>query len=209
VPRGLRRIHGGGNLHFITSSCYHREQLLGTAGSRDVFLRILEQVRNKYGFGVIGYVAMPEHVHLLITEPKRRTVPVVMQVLKQRVHVRLLGRRKPSAQRELWKTPRQRLWQRRYYDFNVYSDRKVAEKLRYMHVNPVKRGLVSSPELWRWSSYRAFAFQERGLVTLNWQEESNATSKAGSTTSIVTHPPKTTEGRPPSAWNRKQKAEPE
>src|SRR5947209_20616900 len=147
---------------------------------------------------------MPEHVHLLIAEPKRRTVPVVMQVLKQRVHVRLLGRRKPSAQRELWKTPRQRLWQRRYYDFNVYSDRKVAEKLRYMHMNPVKRGLVSSPELWRWSSYRAFAFQENGLVTLNWQEQLTV-SKEDVAHSIATHPPETVEDGAPSAGVRKRK----
>src|SRR5579872_5425362 len=85
-----------------------------------------------------------------------------MQVLKQRVALRLLSPRKRSKQHELWKPVRRRFWQRRSHDFNVYSDRKVTEKLRYMHRNPVKRGLVSSPELWRWSSYRAFAFGEVG-----------------------------------------------
>jgi hypothetical protein len=64
----------------------------------------------------------------------------------------------------------QRFWQPRSYDFNVYSDRKVTEKLRYMHQNPVQRGLVPLPELWRWSSYRA-SFGEEGVVKLNWQPE--------------------------------------
>ncbi len=55
-------------------------------------------------------------------------------------------------------------WQRRYYDFNVYSQRKYTEKLRYIHRNPVKRGLVASPELWRWSSFRYYYFGEEGPV---------------------------------------------
>lgn len=44
-------------------------------------------------------------------------------------------------------------WQARYYDFNVWSDRKRVEKLRYMHRNPVTRGLVANPEDWEWSSF--------------------------------------------------------
>jgi hypothetical protein len=47
----------------------------------------------------------------------------------------------------------QPVWQKRYYDFNVFSDHKRIEKLRYMHRNPVKRGLVEKPEDWKWSSY--------------------------------------------------------
>jgi putative transposase len=131
---------------------------------REVFLETFEQVRGKYRFDMIGFVVMPEHIHLLIGEPKQNTVPMVMQILKQRVARRLLPPRDPGVQRELWRRPeRQRLWQRRYYDFNVYSDEKVTEKLVYMHRNPVERGLVSLPELWLWSSYRTFAGLDKGL----------------------------------------------
>ena len=59
------------------------------------------------------------------------------------------------------------VWQARFYDFNVWSERKRIEKLRYMHRNPVKRGLVSSPEEWRWSSFRFYMFGEVGLVQVN------------------------------------------
>jgi len=59
------------------------------------------------------------------------------------------------------------IWQRRFYDFNVWTERKRIEKLRYMHRNPVKRGLVENPEDWQWSSFRFYAYGEAGLVRLN------------------------------------------
>jgi putative transposase len=62
------------------------------------------------------------------------------------------------------------VWQKRFYDFNVYSEPKRVEKLRYIHRNPVKGGPVSSPEQWAWSSFRAYAFGEKGPVRVNVQE---------------------------------------
>jgi hypothetical protein len=58
----------------------------------------------------------------------------------------------------------------RFYDFNVRSERKRIEKLRYMHRNPVRRGLVAEPDQWRWSSLRSYAYAERGAVRVNFQE---------------------------------------
>jgi len=85
VPKGLQRFHSSGDEHFITCSCYHRQPFLSSVRRRDLFLKILEDVRQKYQFVVWGYVVMPEHFHLLISEPARKKVVTVMQVLKQRV----------------------------------------------------------------------------------------------------------------------------
>src|SRR6266704_5162349 len=82
MPWGLKRFYGGGDLHFITSSCYQRRPLLGSASRRDLFVRVLEQVRQRYQFVVVGYVFMPEHVHLLISEPEKGNPSVVIQALK-------------------------------------------------------------------------------------------------------------------------------
>ena len=90
MPWGLHRRYRTGHLHFITFSCYHRRPLLGTARRRNLFLEIFEQVRARYSFVVVGYVVMPEHVHLLISEPERGTQSTVMQVLKQRFARRVL-----------------------------------------------------------------------------------------------------------------------
>jgi len=70
MTKGLHRYYGAHDLHFITCSCYHRQPQLGTAQRRDLFLTILEESRQKYRFVVHGYVIMPEHFHLLMTEPE-------------------------------------------------------------------------------------------------------------------------------------------
>ncbi len=63
------------------------------------------------------------------------------------------------------------VWQRRFYDFVVFSEKKRAEKLRYMHRNPVERGLALEPEQWAWSSFRYYADGERGPVLVNETEK--------------------------------------
>ena len=65
----LKRYYGLGDLHFVTFSCYRRRPLLGTPRSRDCFVKILDQVRSKQNFLLLGFVVMPEHVHLLVSEP--------------------------------------------------------------------------------------------------------------------------------------------
>jgi putative transposase len=170
MPAGLHRTYGAHHLHFITCSCYHRMPKLCTAPSRDRFLSILEQTRQRYRFVVVGYVVMPEHFHLLITEPEVGNPSTVMQVLKQRTAHALLPKKKgcDPRQRQLFgERPRLPFWQARFYDFNVWTSKKRIEKLRYMHHNPVKRGLVGSPEQWRGSSYRFYWLDEPGLVRVN------------------------------------------
>ena len=58
-------------------------------------------------------------------------------------------------------------WQRRFHDFNVWSQKKRIEKLNYMHANPVKRGLVEHPKDWPWSSFSFYAKREPGLVRID------------------------------------------
>src|SRR3984885_4750278 len=94
MPSGLKRYQQARNLHFITFTCYHRAALLGTGSARDTFVGTLERVRGWYGFCVIGYVVMPEHVHLLVSEPERRTLALVLQMIKQIVSRKLRGARK-------------------------------------------------------------------------------------------------------------------
>ena len=97
---------------------------------------------------------MPEHVHLLLSEPLDHETPLskALQSLKLSVSKRL--------------TPRP-FWHTRYYDFNVFTHNKRVEKLKYMHRNPVARGLVEKPEDWRWSSYRHYLWDEPNPVRIS------------------------------------------
>lgn len=157
MPERLKRIYGLHHLHFITFSCYQRRPLLASAESRNILVDGLDQVRNEYNFKLVGYVVMPEHVHLLISEPNRCDPSTVLKMLKQRTSHKLrheLGVGDRSSP----------FWQHRFYDFNVWSHKKKTEKLAYMHANPLKRRLVEDPKDWPWSSYSFY--QSRGDVLI-------------------------------------------
>lgn len=110
----------------------------------------LERMRKKYPFIVIGYVVMPEHFHLLMSEPQKATLPTVMQAIKLGFPRRVL-----ASHPGLIDGDAHHPWLPRFYDFNVWNDQKRTEKLRYMHQNPVTRGLVNQPDQWRWSTFRS------------------------------------------------------
>jgi putative transposase len=148
MPWGLKRYQQTGDIHFITFSCYRRAPLLADPQGRDTVVITLERVRRWYGFYVTGFVVMPEHVHLLLSEPERSTLAVVLQMLKQIVS------------QKLNKHATSPFWQPRYYDFNVCREPKLMEKLDYTHRNPVQRELVACPEDWIWSSARHYATGE-------------------------------------------------
>ncbi len=154
MPKGLKRYQQAHDLHFITFSCYRRQPLLATPDARRHFEQTLERIRQWYGLYVSGYVVMPEHVHLLLSEPERGSLAVALQMLKQIVSQKL-GRRNHGP-----------FWQTRYCDFNVWTKEKRVEKLRYMHRNPVKRRLVEKPEDWEWSSFRHYATGVEGVVEI-------------------------------------------
>ncbi|ACO33629.1 MULTISPECIES: transposase [Acidobacterium] len=151
MPKALVRYQNTGDLHFVTFSCHGRKPYLDHASARELFEHSLEAMRQRYDFLLLGYVVMPEHVHLLVSEPREAMLAKALQAVKLSVAVQ--RRERP-------------FWQARYYDFNVYSPAKRVEKLRYMHRNPVKRGLVAQPEQWSWSSFRHYATGEAGTVEI-------------------------------------------
>ena len=173
MPWGLERYQQARCLHFITFSCYRRQPLLGTPSARDRFEAELERVRRSYGLYVTGYVVMPEHVHFLVSEPERAGLSLAIQMLKQTVSRRL---RRPSMRR---------FWHVRYYDFLVHSEKKRIEKLRYMHRNPVKRGLVDRPEDWAWSSFRHYATGCEGTVEIESEWTARKRERMGVTLTVM------------------------
>src|ERR1700680_1264551 len=169
IPR-----YGRGHLHFITFTCYRRLPLLRSVRARNTFVKILGEVRDRYGFALAGYVVMPEHIHLLISEPAHGTPSTVMQVLKHRVSRRLPRKPRKTAPSQQLRLPFRhahdflpQFWQPRFYDFNVWSQTKFVEKLQYMHMNPLKRKLVAHPRDWPWSSFSFYAKKESGLVRID------------------------------------------
>jgi putative transposase len=119
----------------------------------EIFERALERVRKSFDLRVYGYVVMPEHVHLLLSEPRRETLADALKSLKQGVARRLIG-------------DAEHFWQKRYYDFNIRNYPQFIEKLHYIHRNPVKRGLCDRAEDWERSSFRHYATSSEGRVEI-------------------------------------------
>lgn len=144
----------------------------------------MKTVRKRLGIRWIGYVIMPEHVHLLLLPQSASSadpvsISTVLQDLKG-----LSSRNCKESLRTIWKGNRslgtkpldswaigiepKPFWKPRGYDFNVANEEKVLEKLTYIHNNPVRRGLVNSPEDWKWSSCRFYEFDDRSMIEMDW-----------------------------------------
>ena len=168
MTRGLKRRYGRDELHFLTFSCHQRREFLIENRARDLFASELARARREYGFRLVGYVVMPNHVHLLVGEPKKGTVSTVLQMLKQRVARKMRKGREGQVGSAPAYDERKAsaFWQARFYDFNVYSREKMNEKLNYIHANPVVRRLVDHPRDWMWSSWSNYV-DGTGLIEVD------------------------------------------
>ncbi len=156
MPSGLKRFQRSESLHFVTFSCFHRLPLLETPGACETFEAVLEATRARHLARVYAYVLMPEHIHLLVNEPPRILLAQFLKAIKQTTSRKLRG-------------ARAKFWQDRYYDSNVRGEKARSEVIRYIHRNPVKRGLVEKPEDWPWSSFRHYAAGAMGAVEIESQ----------------------------------------
>ncbi len=150
MAEGLVRWQREGDLHFVTMSCFHRSPLLD--GCYSLAEDALERTRLRYGMAVLGYVLMPEHLHVIVSEPSTGVLADAMKMFKLSV-----------ANRQAVRP----FWQKRYYDRNLCTHNAMVECLRYTHRNPVARGLVREAEEWPWSSYRHYLLGETRRVTVD------------------------------------------
>ena len=133
-------------------------------------------MRRHFALRVYSYVVMPEHVHLLLSEPEQDTLADAIHYLKLSFTKRLHSQPRGTGS----------FWQKRYYDRNVRNADEFTIKLRYLHRNPVKRGLVNEAGDWRWSSVRHYAFREMGVVEIEseWTARDRETLAAGAAPGI-------------------------
>ncbi len=142
-----------GHAHFVTFSCYRRRRLLDHDRTKKVVLGVLNSQLSRQDGRYVGFVVMPDHVHALVWFPKPDQISHFMKQWKQRSSIQIKRLIRSHMVRyagtiELTEP----VWQAGFYDFNLFTGRKVEEKLTYMHRNPVRAGLVGKPEDWPWNS---------------------------------------------------------
>ncbi len=167
------RVEHTNHLRFLTFSCFQRLALFKNDAIKDAFVDHLGAAREKHRFHLIAWVVMPEHVHLLLW-PRLPEAPVsaILRTLKQRFAQQVIARwrtlRAPIFPRIIDSGGVPRFWLRGGgHDRNVWSDEEIAEKIAYIHRNPVTRGLVRSPEEWKWSSARWYAGMREGELPID------------------------------------------
>jgi putative transposase len=151
VPR-LKHFDSTGTARFITFNSYRNQPSLTNDSAKAILARFLNQTRQKYGFRLLGYVFMPEHVHLVIHPIDGTPVGKVIREIKSLSARDWFRLHEPPAQ-DVTRV----YWQKRCYDHNCRTAEVVREKIEYCHTNPVRRGLVNEPAEWKWSSYNWYS----------------------------------------------------
>ncbi len=171
----LRRVDDGLYVHFITFSCYHRRRLQDHDQPKRILLGILTDELLKFDARCIGFVIMPDHVHALIWFPKTGQLSRFMHQWKGRSSKAIKEFLFCSMPEYVSKFPKtDPIWQVRFYSFEIYTTAKIEEKLNYMHLNPVRAGLVETPTQWRWGSARWYLegqqweFRSSGWTDAMW-----------------------------------------
>lgn len=157
----LRHYDNDGRARFVTFSTHRRLPILTNSRFRQVVVDSIAEIRTSFGFRLIGYVIMPEHVHLVLIPAAEmklgHVIGEIKRISSKQIHKFLLQGENnllPSLTIKRNGVYRFALWQRRCYDHNCRSVESLWEKVNYCHNNPVKRGLVGEPGEWEWSSYR-------------------------------------------------------
>jgi putative transposase len=175
--KALPKFNDNSYAHFITTRTYENRPYFKDESLAHILLAEIKFYTQRYGFSLMGYVIMPDHLHLLMwwnkEEKPTLTVSRIMQGIKAGTAMRIVNLLKNRGLEQVLQPTQKdvavskshkrnlkyRLWQPGFYDFNIYSEGKLLEKLNYMHNNPVKAGLVSSAQDYVWSSCKEY-FEE-------------------------------------------------
>ena len=170
----LPRFHIEGHVYYITTVVYGRLPIFTRPSFIIPLLDSLNYYRHKQEFQLLGYVIMPDHVHLVLWPFGQASISQIMRDYKKFTSRRII-RQAEVERREAWiaafvqageQTGRSghKVWQDSYWDVNIYTERLLRQKLNYVHRNPVRAGLVEMPEEYAYSSYRSYAHGEDWLI---------------------------------------------
>lgn len=179
-------------IHYVTAVTHRRVPVFRSEVACSLFAETLGKTREAYPFKLIGYVIMPDHVHLLLN-PLSCDIGGLMRRLKGMSARRIIdwlraeGHATSLAKLAL-SVPQKHshlyaVWQKDYSAIDLWSPKFIGQKLNYIHCNPVRAGLCEHPARWRWSSYGAYLPHEPGSVPLEmdwkgyWEGETAGTAR--------------------------------
>ena len=175
--RKTRKVYDrDGDAHFLTFSSCRRLPLLNKDRTRQWMIDAIALSRSKHSFDWWAWVIVSEHVHLVLWPHSKVRISSILTTMKQSVSRRAILWLKENSpgflEQLLDRQPNgkesYRFWQRGGGDDrNLRSTRDIREKILYAHQNSVKRRLVDSPELWKWSSAKGWLTGSETPISLD------------------------------------------
>ncbi len=162
---------------FVTTATFRHLPVFSEDAHCKILMDSLVFLRDKYGFKIIAYVVMPSHVHLVLCLPHGDRLSDIMRDFKKftcfaiRKRLELDGRqneleklRENAADnvRQVFK-----LWQDRFDDLMITQHDTLMTKINYIHGNPVKSGLASEPNAWKYSSARNYYLGDHSVIRVD------------------------------------------
>ena len=175
---GIQKIFDvEGHAHFTTINIYKRIPILQNSKFCDLIIENLEYYRKKFQYRLLGYVILPDHLHMIVIPNSRTKYSDIIRDFKKGVAFAVIKRLSNARNQNLLDKfslnqvrrdgQRHSIWQRKYFDFNIFSEKKFLEKLEYMHNNPVNLKLVENPGDWRYSSWRNYYLGESSIISVD------------------------------------------
>lgn len=200
----MQKYNEPGQIHFVTFRTNNDEKYFVDEICCQLFLKILDKLRQELKFKVFGFCILYDHIHLLI-----QNSGIVSLLVPPRVSPNLFGDRRQMpnefgitqrgesspAPNEFGVTPEENIsyvlkrikgatarelnkylnrsgkfWKHRFYDFNIYSDKKFQEKLKYIHGNPVKHGIIKDIADYKYCSWRNYELNDHSIFKINYLE---------------------------------------
>ena len=186
-------------VHYATAVTFNRVPVFSNDHTCSLFIDALATTREKEPFKLIGYVVMPDHIHLL-ANPLSLDISIVAGRIKGRAAVSILSwlrteehsvsLAKLALPRSLKSGQTHAVWMKEFSAVDIWSRKFIRQKLHYIHMNPVRAGLCDHPAKWRWSSYHAYLPHEQGSVPIEvdkrwlWTEEELSLAHGGRTSAL-------------------------
>jgi putative transposase len=157
--------------HFLTFTVDRRRRLLDHDHPRRIVLGVLGRLLDEFPARCVGFVLMPDHVHALVWFPQTGRLSGFVHEWKRASSLRIRRWYREEAPHYLAPSGEgDRFWQPKYHAFEIHEQARLEEKLDYMHMNPVRAGLVERATDWKWSSARWYASRESVGVPIEWVE---------------------------------------
>jgi REP element-mobilizing transposase RayT len=172
-----KRYRIEGSIYYATSVIYNRLKIFVLPSFIIPIIDSLNYYRYQYSCRIIGYVIMPDHIHLLLFPQIEQAITDFMRDFKRFTSGRITRQAKVEGKKE-WlnrfeqagsETERAeyKVWQDSFWEQMIYSESFLKQKLDYIHLNPVRAGIVETSADYPYSSYRNYYHNDNQMIEID------------------------------------------